>query len=195
MHSQKYSQIRKEPFKHACRNAADTAGFLPSSGPPSQCLQPLRNRNRRCTSAHTARLPLCLHMHVANMHRKLVQRFIPSEFRRELHAKDGMPTCTACHKEFKQWKRLRDHILRLPGADQTKGHHAVIGATVQPPGRQILQQLKKPSSGVAHGGWSSCPNHRCTISTTRMRPLRMFSTPDHTQVKSHICQAHPKDWQ
>ena len=52
-----------------------------------------------------------LHTHVAKMHREMVPRFVPSEFRRELHAKDGMPTCTACHMEFKLWKGLRNHLL------------------------------------------------------------------------------------
>ena len=55
-----------------------------------------------------------LHMHVTRMHRDKVDRldrYIPGDFDRSLHAKDGMPICAACGKEFKQWKGLRDHLL------------------------------------------------------------------------------------
>ena len=54
-----------------------------------------------------------LRMHVAKMHRDTLIHFIPPDFRRDLHAKDGMPTCASatCSRVLKQWTGLRNHLL------------------------------------------------------------------------------------
>ena len=52
-----------------------------------------------------------LRLHIAKMHRSTLTRYIPPEFRREVHAVEGLPVCSACTREFKQWKGLRDHLL------------------------------------------------------------------------------------
>ena len=45
-----------------------------------------------------------LHMHVTRMHRDKVDRYIPGDFDRSLHAKDGMPICAACGRSSSSGK-------------------------------------------------------------------------------------------
>ena len=73
---------------------------------------PTQQPSHGCTHCHARFVSeYGLHMHVTRMHRDKVDRYIPGDFDRSLHAKDGMPICAACGKEFKQWKGLRDHLL------------------------------------------------------------------------------------
>ena len=116
---------------------------------PSATLESQQKEHHCMHYAATFASQHALHTHVAKMHREMVPRFVPSEFHRELHAKDGMPTCTACHMEFKLWKGLRNHLLSgacpepstlrdiTQSADQQSHNHEM----------QKLQHLKKQVQG------------------------------------------------
>ena len=144
---------------------------------------------------HTLRSPVC-HMHVTRMHRDKVDRYIPGDFDRSLHAKDGMPICAACGKEFKQWKGLRDHLLSgaCSRPDQLRSLSTTPEAQVQSETLMALASFRAKVQGAPKqslGGLASSPEaqelaQRCTICG--------FWTPDHTKVKSHLRQAHVKAW-
>ena len=136
-----------------------------------------------------------LHMHVTRMHRDKVDRYIPGDFDRSLRAKDGMPICAACGKDFKQWKGLRDHLLSgaCSRPDQLRSLSTTPEAQVQSEALMALASFRAKVQGAPKqslGGLASSPEaqaQRCTICG--------FWTPDHTKkVKSHLRQAHVKAW-
>ena len=66
---------------------------------PSEASQQLSHACPRCDARFVS--DYGLHMHVTRMHRDKVDRYIPGDFDRSLHAKDGLPISAACDKEFK----------------------------------------------------------------------------------------------
>ena len=126
-------------------------------------------------------------MHVTRMHRDKVDRYIPGDFDRSLHAKDGMPICAACGKEFKQWKGLRDHLLSgaCSRPDQLRSLSTTPEAQVQSEALMALASFRAKVQGspkLASSPEAQELAQRCTICG--------FWTPDYTKVKSHLrCQS------
>ena len=140
---------------------------------------------------------MLLLLHTAKMHRDTLSRFIPPEFDRELHAKEGMPVCAACGKSFKQWKGLRDHLLSgacsAPDALRTITSSGTLSNSssemLQLPALRREVQSSLSTQLATHAALPSAQilQNRCVVCG--------FWTPDHTKVKSHIRQAHPQVWQ
>ena len=138
-----------------------------------------------------------LRMHAAKMHRDTSNRLIPPDFFRDLHAKDDMPTCAACSRAFKQRKGLRDHLLpgACPEPDKLRRIKVTEASGTSNSDLLQLQELKRCVQGssrahlaqVAATHMAQTLQHRCIVCG--------FWTPDRTKVKSHIRQAHPRDWQ
>ena len=138
-----------------------------------------------------------LRMHTSKMHRDTLSRFIPPEFDRELHAKEGMPVCAACSKSFKQWKGLRDHLLSgacsAPDALRTITSSGTLSNSssdmlqLQEFRREVQSSLCTQLAKHAAKPSAQILQNRCVVCG--------FWTPDHTKVKSHIRQAHPQVWQ
>ena len=63
---------------------------------------------------------------------KLHTRFVPSIFDRSVCAADGVPTCRACHRSFKQWPGLLSHLLS--------------GACPEPDALQALETSSSPAA-------------------------------------------------
>ena len=120
------------------------------------------------------------------MRRDKVDRYIPGDFDRSLHVKDGLNICAACGKEFKQWKGLRDHLLS--GACTQPGRLRTLSTTpeAQVQGEaltalasfrtrvQSSTQLQLGSLAASHEAQELA--HRCIICG--------FWTPDYTKVKN-----------
>ena len=129
------------------------------------------------------------------MHRSTLTRYIPSEFKREVHAIEGLPVCSACSREFKQWKGLRGHLLSGACPCPPRLRETTEAATSpQGPVQQQIQQLNarlkaSPSSGlgdIAKDPALELLHSRCIICG--------FWTMDFKKIKSHIRQAHPQEW-
>ena len=115
-------------------------------------------------------------MHVAKMHRD-----------RDLHAKDGMPTCAACSTSFKQWKGLRDHLLSGACPEPDALRKITSGRTLSNSGSdmQQLQELRRQVQGSPKAQLAQLAalppaqilQQRCVVCG--------FWTPDHTIVRSN----------
>ena len=81
---------------------------------------------RPSVGKHTC--PVCGHeatthrlnkVHQARIHGLKVGQRIPLKFNRAVHAKQGLPICALCHREFNLWTNLEKHITtgRCPGVE------------------------------------------------------------------------------
>ena len=88
-------------------------------------------------------------MHVTRMHRDKDDRYIPGDCDHSLHAKDGMPICAACVKEFKQWKSLCDRLLSgaCSRPDQLRSLSTTPGAQVQSEALMALAPFRAKVQG------------------------------------------------
>ena len=99
-----------------------------------------------------------------------------------LRAKDGMPICAACGKEFKQWKGLRDHLLS--GACSRPHHLRSLSTTpeaqVQSEALMALASFRAKVQGAPKqslGGLASSPEAQGVGAT--MYHLRVLDAGSH----------------
>ena len=169
---------------HALQDLRDIQAEVQNISAPTEASQQPGHHCQHCdasfVSAHG------LHMHVTRMHRDVVTKFIPGEFDRGLHATNGMPVCAACHKEFRQWKGLRDHLLSgaCPEPARLRSLSTMPDQQVQGEALAALAKFRASVQGSMRQAMGALAARSDAAELAQRCIICGFWTPDYTKMKN-----------